>query len=176
MQALIPIAILSSVVGLSEGLNVYKGPLFSLYLRKFNRRLESYFVPLVTVVTSLWVLVFNGARISPIGLGTIVIVCYLLRVLIRRHYQGGFSPRLYTVLKWSLFNSVLNMDFLFPFLLLTVNVFVFAIFSISLVSSKLILSSMDELKLRRLALVNMELITVILAILSCFFLMLLSLT
>ncbi|AWR95585.1 hypothetical protein [Acidianus brierleyi] len=167
MQVQILIAILSFLLGITEGLNVYKGPLFSLYLRKFNRKIESYTLPFFMIIFILWTIIFAKFSItSVLMVGIFIVLTYLMKLLIWKyhHYTGSFSPSLMTAIKWVLINSLINMEFILPLFLVLMNVLYYFIYIIANFSPKIVLSISNEDVLRGFAMLNMEIINIILGI------------
>jgi hypothetical protein len=171
MQALIPIAILSLCLGICEGLNVYKGPLFSIYLRKFNKKIESLTLPIIIILFSSWPVILIAAKpyissYSIQAIAILLIITYVIKLVFWRyhHYTGGFIPKFTTALKWMSINSLINMDFLLPLLLISLNIDFFMVYVFSNIILKYLLSIVGENRVRLVSLINMEEISVFLGL------------
>ncbi|BDC17581.1 hypothetical protein [Acidianus sp. HS-5] len=164
MQAQILIATLSFLAGVAEGLNVYKGPLFSLYLRKFNKRVEGFLLPVLSLPLFLWTAVFVEFDIPSVTvLGVVLVIMYVVKFLVWKynHYTGSFSPNFRTAVKWMVINYSINMEFVLPIFLAVLNITSYVIFMLTNFSLKVVFSVSNEDLLRRLAMLNMEVVSIL---------------
>jgi hypothetical protein len=117
MLPLILIVILS--IGFIEGLDPYKGLLFSYYFYTFNKIRQSYLVPLVSslfyyLLGSLAAIFFsfNNTYLVRIVLFSLLLVHIVIKVIMGKvlHYTGNMKPSLINVVKWAFINSIIQMN------------------------------------------------------------------
>ncbi|WP_338598379.1 hypothetical protein V6M85_07285 [Sulfolobus tengchongensis] len=116
---LLPILIATLSIGLIEGLDPYKGLLFSYYFHAFNKIRESYLIPILTALTyylvgTLAVLTINVNYNGLTGtlIASLLITHILIKILMGKilHYPGNMRPRIINVIVWSLVNSIIQMN------------------------------------------------------------------
>ncbi|WP_149564710.1 hypothetical protein [Sulfuracidifex tepidarius] len=158
MQVQIPIAILSLMIGTTQGMDAYSGPLYSLYLRKFNKRKESYAIPFLTVGLVSWAVLFRQFVIEPVVVGVIICSVYGVKFLFWRyhHVSLSFRPEFSCVAKQLTMNTFLGMDFLLPVILAVAGQSYLLLFLTSLISTRVVSSFLDDNKIRKLAIMNMD--------------------
>lgn len=118
---LLPILIAILSLGFVEGINPHKGLLFSSYFYSFNKRLESYLLPLVIticyyligIIISLLVIIPHDP-ISKLILLNLILASIMMKIVCSSsnflHYSGSMKPLLSNVIKWSLANSIIEMS------------------------------------------------------------------
>ena len=126
MLPLTLIAILS--LGIVEGLDPYKGLLFSYYFYSFRKVKESYVVPIVSTITYyiVGILIVEWLNISDNILTrgimfSLLLVHVLIKLVIAKvlHYPGNMKPKILNVIQWSTLNSIIQMNFI---ILLTLSI------------------------------------------------------
>jgi len=126
MLPLTLIAILS--LGIVEGLDPYKGLLFSYYFYSFRKVKESYVVPIVSTITYYMIgimiaVLFNiSDNILTRGIMfSLLLVHVLIKLVIAKvlHYPGNMKPKILNVIQWSTLNSIIQMNFI---ILLTLSI------------------------------------------------------
>ncbi|MEM0072925.1 hypothetical protein [Metallosphaera sp.] len=118
MLPLILIAILS--VSLIEGLDPYKGLLFSYYFYVFNKVWESYLVPIVSGLLyyslgfflTILLVNFDYTQSLRLIISYLLITHSLFKLFLGRimHYTGNMRPSIPNVVKWSFLNSIIQMN------------------------------------------------------------------
>jgi len=125
MLLLTLIAILS--IATVEGLDPYKGLLFSYYFYSFGKVKESYIVPILSTIVYYIIGIIISALFSVDSLFERAIVFILLvnygimkismgKIL---HYAGNMRPKMLNVVKWSLVNSLMQMS---PIVILALSI------------------------------------------------------
>jgi len=126
MLPLTLIAILS--LGIVEGLDPYKGLLFSYYFYSFRKVKESYVVPIVSTITYyiVGILIVEWLNISDNILTrgimfSLLLVHVLIKLVIGKvlHYPSNMRPKILNVIQWSAINSIIQMNFI---ILLTLSI------------------------------------------------------
>jgi len=126
MLPLTLIAILS--LGIVEGLDPYKGLLFSYYFYSFRKVNESYIVPIISSITYYMIgimiaVLFNiSDNILTRGIMfSLLLVHVLIKLVIAKvlHYPGNMKPKILNVIQWSTLNSIIQMNFI---ILLTLSI------------------------------------------------------
>ncbi|TRM80954.1 hypothetical protein DJ524_05760 [Sulfolobus sp. D5] len=125
--------ILIAILSVIEGLDPYKGLLFSYYFYKFNKVRESYLVPVVSSMSyyALGILItlmlLNALIVYNISILKIIIFYLLIthaiiKVLMGKvlHYTGSMKPFLINVVKWAIVNSIIQMNLI---LILSLSIF-----------------------------------------------------
>ncbi|QGA55445.1 hypothetical protein GFS03_13150 [Sulfolobus sp. E5-1-F] len=124
MLPLTLIAILS--LGIVEGLDPYKGLLFSYYFYSFKKVKESYTVPIISSITyymigTLVAILLNISYniltreiIFSLLIAHIFIKLVMGKVL---HYPGNMKPKILNVIQWSVLNSIIQMNVIVLFTL-----------------------------------------------------------
>ncbi|QXJ31072.1 hypothetical protein [Saccharolobus shibatae] len=117
MLPLTLIAILS--LGIVEGLDPYKGLLFSYYFYSFRKVKESYVVPILSSITyyMIGILIAVLLNISDNaltrGIMFFLLLAHMLIKLIMGkvlHYPGNMRPKILNVIQWSTLNSIIQMN------------------------------------------------------------------
>ncbi|ACP47485.1 conserved hypothetical protein [Sulfolobus islandicus Y.N.15.51] len=126
MLPLTLIAILS--LGIVEGLDPYKGLLFSYYFYSFRKVNESYIVPIISSITYYMIgimiaVLFNiSDNILTRGIMfSLLLVHVLIKLVIAKvlHYPSNMRPKILNVIQWSTLNSIIQMNFI---ILLTLSI------------------------------------------------------
>jgi hypothetical protein len=126
MLPLTLIAILS--LGIVEGLDPYKGLLFSYYFYSFRKVNESYIVPIISSITYYMIgimiaVLFNiSDNILTRGIMfSLLLVHVLIKLVIGKvlHYPSNMRPKILNVIQWSTLNSIIQMNFI---ILLTLSI------------------------------------------------------
>jgi len=126
MLPLTLIAILS--LGIVEGLDPYKGLLFSYYFYSFRKVNESYIVPIISSITYYMIgimiaVLFNiSDNILTRGIMfSLLLVHVLIKLVIAKvlHYPSNMKPKILNVIQWSTLNSIIQMNFI---ILLTLSI------------------------------------------------------
>ncbi|ACP56373.1 hypothetical protein [Saccharolobus islandicus] len=126
MLPLTLIAILS--LGIVEGLDPYKGLLFSYYFHSFRKVNESYIVPIISSITyymigiMIAVLLNISDNILTRGIMfSLLLVHVLIKLVIGKvlHYPSNMRPKILNVIQWSTLNSIIQMNFI---ILLTLSI------------------------------------------------------
>ncbi|WP_048100704.1 hypothetical protein [Candidatus Acidianus copahuensis] len=121
------IAILSS--GMIDGIDVYKGGLFSLYFKRVGDEFRALISPLfytlmecLPCVVAFW-LWNDFSRPEIIILSGTLLSYAIMRIPVDKyiHYVGDVKPTLRGLAKWSWVNSLLCMDFIPPVIFLLIG-------------------------------------------------------
>ncbi|BFH73085.1 hypothetical protein SJAV_10290 [Sulfurisphaera javensis] len=180
MLPLILTAILS--LGVIEGVNPHKGLLFSYYFFSFKKVKESYLLPffITFFYYLIGILIIVLIRISHSIISELILL-YMIYMSIGMklimgnfiHYNSSIKPKILNVIKWSLINSILNMNVIYPIIISYFSNLFFILYFISnLLTRELIfcISKNIPLNLSRYNLDYLEIL--ILLILSVFILVL----
>ena len=127
MLLLTLIAILS--IAIVEGLDPYKGLLFSYYFYSFGKVKESYIVPIVSTTVYYIIGIIISALFSD-GVDSlferaivfILLINYgIMKISMGKilHYTGNTKPKMLNVVKWSLVNSLIEMS---PIVILALSI------------------------------------------------------
>jgi hypothetical protein len=111
--------ILTAILSVIEGINIYKGTLFSFYLIDFGKRVQGLvfilvasLLPVLFIFFSFYVVVQSELLV----LGVILALSYLPKIILWKyyHYSGNYIPSLTNAMKWYVMNYIIKMDFILP--------------------------------------------------------------